>query len=79
MSVTFEAVYEHGMFRPTEPVGLEEGMRVTITITPLLPSPEGKSPAEILAEIAALPMEEGGREFAARDHDRILYGESTGS
>ena len=35
----------------------------------------GRSPAEIIAAIAAQPMEAGGQEFSGRDHDRILYGE----
>ncbi|MEP7039162.1 MAG: hypothetical protein ABI891_12575, partial [Acidobacteriota bacterium] len=33
-----------------------------------------KTPAELLAEIAALPMEGNGEKFSNRDHDRILYG-----
>jgi hypothetical protein len=37
------------------------------------PDPDG-SPAEILAEIAALPME-NSEGFSGRDHDQILYGE----
>lgn len=34
-----------------------------------------KTPAEILSEIAALPLEGKTDKFSGRDHDRILYGE----
>lgn len=34
-----------------------------------------KTPAEILAEIAALPIEGKTDKFSGRDHDKILYGE----
>lgn len=35
-----------------------------------------KTPAELLAEIAALPMKGNGEKFSNRDHDRILYGKA---
>ena len=44
-------------------------------VEPVAAQAERRTPAEILAEIAALPMEGGGEEFSNRDHDRILYGE----
>lgn len=34
-----------------------------------------RTPGEILADVAALPMEDGGRDFSGRDHDAILYGD----
>ncbi len=37
---------------------------------------ERRTPAEILAEIAALSEPRGEVETASRDHDRILYGEN---
>ena len=45
-----------------------------MVITPE-PTAEGRTPADILAAIAALPMEVAGEEFSGRDHDKILYGE----
>ena len=39
-------------------------------------SPKKKTPAELLAEIAALPLEGNGEKFSNRDHDRILYGKA---
>ncbi|MBI3948511.1 MAG: antitoxin family protein [Armatimonadetes bacterium] len=32
MSVTIEAVYERGLFRPLQPVALPEGQRVSVTV-----------------------------------------------
>ncbi len=39
-------------------------------------SSKKKTPAELLAEIAALPLEGYGEKFSNRDHDRILYGQA---
>lgn len=33
-------------------------------------------PAELLAEIAALPIEGKTDKFSGRDHDKILYGKA---
>lgn len=75
MTTRFTAVYEHGLLRPTEPVSLEEGTRVEVIVVQPSSLADARRAAEILAEIAALPMEPGGTEFAGRDHDKILYGE----
>jgi predicted DNA-binding antitoxin AbrB/MazE fold protein len=85
MPETITAIVENGMLRPTAPLHLADGTRVKLQVTPQEP-PVGrtepderpisqrKSPAEIMAAIAALPMEPGP-EFSGRDHDKILYGE----
>ena len=75
MTTRFTAVYEHGLLRPTEPVALDEGTKVEVIVVQTSTVPNGRKAGEILAEIAALPMQPGGREFAGRDHDKILYGE----
>jgi predicted DNA-binding antitoxin AbrB/MazE fold protein len=74
MTTRFEAVYEHGILRPTEPVSLEEGAKVEVIVVQPAIGSSGCKAAEILCEIAAMPMEPGGREFTGRDHDKILYG-----
>jgi predicted DNA-binding antitoxin AbrB/MazE fold protein len=73
MATRIEAIFEHGVFRPTEPVEIAEGERVQIVVSPAAPV-ETSSTASILAEIAALPLEFTGDETMARDHDQILYG-----
>jgi predicted DNA-binding antitoxin AbrB/MazE fold protein len=74
MATRIEAIFEHGVFRPTEPVTIAEGERVQIVIVSPDDAIEHRSPANILAEIAALPLESTGDETTARDHDRFLYG-----
>ena len=52
-----EAVYEQGIIRPLQPLELPEGARLDlIVITHEQPRTNGNA-AEILAEIAALPLE----------------------
>jgi predicted DNA-binding antitoxin AbrB/MazE fold protein len=75
MTKEIEAVYEQGMIRPLEPLELPEGARLDlIVITHEEPKPNGNA-AQILAEIAALPLEGSSDAFAGRDHDSILYPE----
>jgi len=72
---TIEAVYEGGVLRPVDPIDLDEGARVRLLLVRER-RPGQKSPAEIMAEIAALPREGSDEiETASRDHDRYLYGE----
>jgi predicted DNA-binding antitoxin AbrB/MazE fold protein len=55
MTISIEAIYEQGVLRLIQPIPLAEGTRVEITIaTPVSTRP---FPAQILAEIAALPLE----------------------
>jgi predicted DNA-binding antitoxin AbrB/MazE fold protein len=77
MARTLAAVYEKGVLKPTAPLDLPEGTHVELYV---LKSDEGRllDPAAVrarLASIASLPLEPGP-EFTAREHDRILYGES---
>ena len=73
MTKEIEAVYEHGMIRPLQPLELPEGTRLDlVVITHEQPKTNGNT-AEILAEIAALPLEGSSDAFAGREHDSILY------
>jgi len=73
MTKEIEAVYEQGMIRPLQPLELPEGSRLDlIVITHEQPKSDGNA-AEILAEIAALPLEGSSDSFAGREHDSILY------
>ena len=73
MTKEIEAVYEQGMIRPLEPLDLPEGARLdVIVITHEHPRANGNT-AEMLAEIAALPLEASSDAFAGREHDSILY------
>jgi len=73
MTKEIEAVYEHGMIRPLQPLELPDGTRLDlIVITHEQPKTNGNA-AQILAEIAALPLEGSADVFAGREHDSILY------
>jgi predicted DNA-binding antitoxin AbrB/MazE fold protein len=72
MTSRFHAVVEQGVLRPTVPVDLPEGSSVEVFIVGAGPSPQGDSPAEILAAIAALPSEPVDPTTSAR-HDDVLY------
>jgi predicted DNA-binding antitoxin AbrB/MazE fold protein len=80
MSTTVEAIYENGVLRLSRPIDLAEGTPVEVIILPRSPQPQpqpqpGKrTPAEILAEIAAMATPNEHPTHDARDHDRILYG-----
>ena len=84
MSTTIEAIYEQGVLRLSRPIDLADGTRVDViviashtTLTPVMPGESGpgkRTPAEIMSEIAAMPMESSPDGFSGEDHDRILYG-----
>ena len=76
MTRTIRAVYQGGVFRPSEPVAIEEGSQVELTVRA-----EGTAARlsrqpwnEFLAEIASLPAEGPDDGFSGADHDKILSG-----
>jgi len=73
MTKEIEAVYEHGMIRPLQPLELPEGARLDVIVITHEEVKTNGNAAEILAEIAALPLEGANDSFAGRDHDSILY------
>ncbi|HEY2839534.1 MAG TPA: antitoxin family protein [Pirellulales bacterium] len=85
MSQEFEAIYENGVLRPLKPIGLREQEIVTISVASTREDAEQATAAEeqkalLLAfgdkmEAIAEPNPADG--FTNRDHDRLIYGEST--
>ncbi len=80
MTMTIDAVYEEGIFRPLEQMNLTEGRHVRLTVDAedttfaLPPGPDPSLVAEIMAEIAALAVPHGEPDFGGRAHHQILYG-----
>ncbi len=76
MPRTFDAVYEKGILRLIEPIELDEGCHVEVVIfkRDLVP----KSPKDILARIAALPIIGDTKPFSGEDHDAVLYSVQNG-
>ena len=60
MTTTVEAIYEQGVLRLIQPLSLAEGTRVDIIVMTRESTAEGRTPADILAAIAAMPMEVSG-------------------
>ena len=73
MTTTIEAVYERGVLRLKEPIPLAEGAEVEVIVISREAAVASSKPAEVLAAIAALPVEGENGEFSGRDHDRIIY------
>jgi len=75
MNRTVNAIFENGVFRPTEPVALSDGAHVEITVhTSETVAEHGVSAAGMLARLAALPIEGDADPFSGAEHDAILYG-----
>lgn len=74
MVAAVPAVYEHGVLRPLEPVDLEEGERVTLTVARPAALESGKSAHAILGHIASLAVTREGDGFSGEHHDDALYG-----
>jgi predicted DNA-binding antitoxin AbrB/MazE fold protein len=73
MTTTVEAIYEQGVLRLKEPIPLAEGAQVEVIVISREPANEETKPAEVLAAIAALPLEGEDSQFSGRDHDHLLY------
>jgi predicted DNA-binding antitoxin AbrB/MazE fold protein len=73
MTKEIEAVYEHGIIRPLQPLDLPEGARLDVIVISHEETKTNGNTAEVLKEIAALPLEGASDEFAGRDHDSVLY------
>jgi predicted DNA-binding antitoxin AbrB/MazE fold protein len=73
MTKEIEAVYEQGMIRPLQPLDLPEGSRLDVIVITHEQTKTNGNAAEVLAEIAALPLEGSSDAFPGREHDSILY------
>ena len=73
MTKEIEAVHEHGVIRPLQPLELPEGVRLDVIVITHEEVKTNGNAAEILAEIAALPLEGANDTFSCRDHDSIIY------
>lgn len=68
MTITIQAVFENGVFKPKEPVQLGEGAEVQLTIAP---AEEIVDPLAHVIGIGDGPPEGDG----ADHHDKYIYGE----
>jgi Protein of unknown function DUF104 len=56
-TISCQAVFENGVLRPLSPPALQEGEAVEVIIITQQPAAPGRTPAGIIAAIAALPVE----------------------
>jgi predicted DNA-binding antitoxin AbrB/MazE fold protein len=73
MTKQVEAIYEKGHLRPLEPLELPEGSRLQIILVKRDEADAQRTPADLLDEIARLPLEGVSDSFSGREHDEILY------
>jgi predicted DNA-binding antitoxin AbrB/MazE fold protein len=73
MTKQVEAVYEQGRLRPLEPLELPEGARLRVILLTSDAADEPMTPANVLSEIAALPLEGTAEPFSGSEHDSVLY------
>jgi predicted DNA-binding antitoxin AbrB/MazE fold protein len=66
MTTTFEAIYEHGVFKPKQPLALAEGTEVRLSLSPV---DEKDDPLA-----AVIGIGESGRKDGAENHDKYIYG-----
>jgi predicted DNA-binding antitoxin AbrB/MazE fold protein len=78
MSITLPAIFENGVFRPTQPVALPENCRVELVVRQETAANAGTSAATPLAALAALAESQPANPNLPRDlaaqHDHYLYG-----
>jgi predicted DNA-binding antitoxin AbrB/MazE fold protein len=67
MTITVEAIFEHGQLKFKEPVVLAEGTPVHVTITPVA---EDYDPLDAVIGICKTGPWDG-----AENHDKYIYGE----
>lgn len=72
MNLEVEAIYHNGAIHPLQPLELTEGERLEIVVRRQQTANSSKA-AQILSEIALLPIEGKTDEFSGADHDEILY------
>ena len=71
MAETLPAVYENGVFRPLQPLGLQEHQQVYLLVIPENPAALAVSQRQALADLAG--MGSSGRRDISVAHDAYLY------
>jgi predicted DNA-binding antitoxin AbrB/MazE fold protein len=73
MTTPVKAIYEDGVFKPTEPVALKEKTEVQVLI-PTEDQPIGQDPTGWQAIHEMIGSMSSGRHDASENHDEYLYG-----
>jgi predicted DNA-binding antitoxin AbrB/MazE fold protein len=70
---TIAAIYEDGVFKPEDPVDLEEGAHVRLLVERVSEGRGGAAAAWQTIDEAIGCIKEGPRAAVGRDHDAYLY------
>ena len=73
MTTAVKAVYEDGVFKPKEPVQLEERTEVEVLIPTRAPAEHDSTGWKAMGEFIGLAGENAGSGKASEDHDAIIY------
>jgi predicted DNA-binding antitoxin AbrB/MazE fold protein len=81
MTKLVSAIYEKGVFRPTEPIALTEGTKAVVQVEESSSSSElWRNPAaaaETLIKVASESRPTSEADDASVNHDKYLYGEQS--
>ena len=73
MTTAVKAIYEDGVFKPKEPVQLEERTEVEVLIPTAAPAEDDPTGWKAMREFIGLAGETTGSGNASEDHDAIIY------
>lgn len=73
MTTAVKAIYEHGVFKPKEPVELEERTEVEVLIPTAASADDASAGWKAMREFIGLAGENAGSGKASEEHDRIIY------
>jgi len=72
MTTAVKAIYVDGVFKPTEPVQLEERTEVEVLIPTAAPADDSTG-WKAMREFIGLAGERAGSGNASEEHDKIIY------
>ena len=73
MTTAVKAIYENGVFKPKEPVKLEEKTEVEVLIPTPAPAEDDPTGWKAMREFIGLAGENAGSGKASEEHDQIVY------
>ena len=73
MTTAVKAIYEDGVFKPKEPVQLEERTEVEVLIPTAVRAEDDPTGWKAMHEFIGLAGEGAGSGNASEDHDAIIY------
>lgn len=74
MTTAVKAIYEHGVFRPKEPVQLEERTEVEVLIPTAASAEDDPTGWKAIDRLIGIADDEGGPTDVSENHDEYLYG-----